>query len=543
LSLAGSKQRRQTADEVRNLKACVNDLIGMMALQAVWSDGEPRKIVTTLLDVLLHMLRLDLVYVVLNLGGGADLEVIQQARSRNSISKPEAISQVLNSLVTAPRARPSVLKIRNGDRDLSLATVRLGLKDEKGVLVAGSRRIDFPTKTERLLLNVAANQAAIGLHEARLLSGQRLVAADLDHQVAQRTEELERFFHISLDLLSISDHRGHFRRLNEAWEKTLGYDRSELLTIPFMDLVHPEDVDKTQIAYADLIARRNIVNFVNRYRCKDGTYRWLEWSAASGDELIYAAARDISDRKHAQDSLRQVQARLSRATQVATVAELAASIAHEINQPLAAVVANGHAALGWLSGNPPNLERARQAVERIVRDGKDAGDVVQRIRSLFSGAVPQETALDINALITEAVRLAEGETLRKQIVVETNFGENLPLAAGDRMQLQQVILNLLLNGIEALDSVVDRPRRIFIRTELHRFNMILVEIADNGVGIKNPERIFEAFFTTKKAGMGMGLAISRSIVEGHHGRLWVEPGDEIGATFRFTLPPEGSSVT
>jgi C4-dicarboxylate-specific signal transduction histidine kinase len=259
--------------------------------------------------------------------------------------------------------------------------------------------------------------------------------------------------------------------------------------------------------------------------------------------------KEILERKHAEDALRRAeekvratQTRLSRATQIATVGELSASIAHEINQPLAAVVANGHACVRWLSVQPPNLFKAREAAERIVRDGKEAGDVVRRIRALFKRAAIEEAALDLNEIIGEVLRLLDGETRKRRVVVETDLEEGLACVAGDRVQLQQVVFNLLLNGLEAMDQIIDRPKKLRIHSKGQSQETVLVEIRDYGIGLQDPEKVFEAFFTTKENGMGMGLAICRSIIEAHRGRLWATNGEEAGATFCFTLPAQSSTA-
>jgi signal transduction histidine kinase len=244
----------------------------------------------------------------------------------------------------------------------------------------------------------------------------------------------------------------------------------------------------------------------------------------------------IETRRRLETALRSAQARLSRATQIATVAELAASIAHEISQPLSAVIANGHACTQWLSAEPPNVANAKAAAERVVRDGKDAGDVVRRIRALFRKNALEKIDLDINEVIGEVLRLIHSEAARKRITVESDLEKRLPLALGDRVQLQQVIFNLLLNGIEAMDAVIDRPRRLFICSQLQGPDAILVEVRDSGTGVADSEKVFEAFYTTKEKGMGMGLAICRSIVEAHGGRLGIKPSQSPGTTFFFTLP-------
>jgi hypothetical protein len=215
---------------------------------------------------------------------------------------------------------------------------------------------------------------------------------------------------------------------------------------------------------------------------------------------------------------------------------MSASIAHEINQPLAAVVASGHACRRFLSAEPPNLAGAREAAESIVRDGKDAAEVIRRVRALFKRAAVEKIMLNINDVIGEVVRLLAGEIAKRRVAVETNFACELPLIPGDRVQLQQLISNLLQNGIEAMDSVNDRPRRLAIRSRLKDSETVLIEVADSGIGIENPEKAFEAFVTTKENGMGMGLAICRSIIEAHQGRLWAVSTPGPGATLCFTLP-------
>ncbi|HUA20614.1 MAG TPA: sensor histidine kinase, partial [Bryobacteraceae bacterium] len=208
----------------------------------------------------------------------------------------------------------------------------------------------------------------------------------------------------------------------------------------------------------------------------------------------------------------------------------------EVNQPLAAVVTNGQACLRWLAAQPPGIAKAQEAAERIVRDGKEAGEVVRRIRALFKQSAIEKVQLDLNEIIGEVLHLLTGEVARRRVAVETALDQDLAPVAGDRVQLQQVVFNLLLNGIEAMDSVVDRPKKLFICSKRPSPETVLVEVRDSGAGLKDPDRIFEAFFTTKGTGMGMGLTICRSIIDAHKGRLWAASGEGVGTTFSFALP-------
>ena len=239
-------------------------------------------------------------------------------------------------------------------------------------------------------------------------------------------------------------------------------------------------------------------------------------------------------------ALRQAQAELAHVTRVTTMGELTASIAHEVNQPLAAVIANANASLRWLAAATPNLDEAREALLRIVRDGKRASDVITRIRTLVQKTDPEKTRLDINQTVQEVVLLMQNEAVRKGVALRIDLAADVPPVLGDRVQLQQVILNLVMNGIEAMNTVADRPREMVIRSSAQESDNVLLAVQDSGIGIdpRNLDKIFDTFYTTKPQGMGMGLAISRSIVENHGGKLWAVPNDGPGATFQFTILKE-----
>jgi two-component system, LuxR family, sensor kinase FixL len=247
---------------------------------------------------------------------------------------------------------------------------------------------------------------------------------------------------------------------------------------------------------------------------------------------------DITARKRAEEALHQAQAELAHLTRVMTVGELAASIAHEVNQPLTAVITNGNAGLRWLARDPPNLEEAQEAMRRMIRDGSRASEVIARIRTLIRRAEPQKARLALNDVIEEVIALADSEVRRSRVLLKTDLAADLPPVLADRIQLQQVLLNLMLNGMEAMRAVTDRARELIVRSQSDETDTLRVAVQDCGAGIdpQDMDRIFTAFFTTKPEGLGMGLAISRSIIEAHGGRMWATPNVGPGVTVQFTLP-------
>ncbi len=254
---------------------------------------------------------------------------------------------------------------------------------------------------------------------------------------------------------------------------------------------------------------------------------------------------EMAERKRAEDAYSEAQAELARVTRMSAMGALAASISHEVNQPLAAVVTNADACMMWLSIDPPNLEEARAAVDSIAQQGTRASEVVRHIRAMFTKATPERTKVQVNDLIREVTMLTEGAALRNQVALQTELGADLPAVVGDRVQLQQVTVNLILNGIEAMSGIDGRPRRLVIRSSMQNSGQVLVAVEDSGIGIdpKNEKRIFDAFFTTKAQGMGMGLSISHSIIEAHGGRLWASRNSDYGATLQFTLPAEREAAS
>jgi C4-dicarboxylate-specific signal transduction histidine kinase len=248
---------------------------------------------------------------------------------------------------------------------------------------------------------------------------------------------------------------------------------------------------------------------------------------------------------NAEEALRKAQMELAHVTRVTTLGELTASIAHEVSQPLAAVVANAEACLRWLDRATPDLDAARRSVKWIVDDGNRTSDVIRRVRALAIKADIEKAALDINDVVGEVIALVQHELISHQVSLRTELAPALPMILGDRVQLQQVIINLVMNGIEAMQSVTDRPRELVIRSRQDEKQQVLVSVTDCGVGIsaENADRLFNAFFTTKSDGMGMGLSICRSVIEVHGGRLSATANVPHGATFQFTLPVNAGTAS
>ncbi|MGK9168187.1 MASE1 domain-containing protein [Inquilinus limosus] len=338
--------------------------------------------------------------------------------------------------------------------------------------------------------------------------------------------------------------------LNKHMADFLGVDMTDRmrLEVVMATIFHPDDTAEVNDVFGRCLATGEIFSMKYRLRRADGEYRWMSGRAEplrdEDGHIVqwFGLCHDIDDQVRAEDALRRASGRLAQATQAASLAELSASIAHEVNQPLAAIVANSHACHRWLSADPPNIERAKITAERITRDANSAADVISRIRALFRQTPHTRSSEDVNRLISEVCRLMADEIAVKDVRIRTTLEPDLPSIALDRVQVQQVIVNLIRNGIEAMDAVVDGERALQIRSCRDGPDAVRVEVRDAGPGFKDPERVFEPFFTTKQHGMGMGLAICRSIIESHRGRLWTANNEPGGATVAFTLPLTASEA-
>jgi PAS domain S-box-containing protein len=751
------------------------------------------------------MLCLDLLYARFeDPAGGAPIEVLKIAPSAKWALPDEIYKTVNQWFGDDPQKWPSRLRASIGDEDISIVSQRCGLHGEIGIIVAGSQRADFPGQSERLVLSVAANQAVIGLQEARLLSEQKRVASELERRVAERTKELaetENNFRQIVNsipgLVCTLSPAGEVQLLNRPLLEYFGKTSTDVKGWALSDAVHPDDLPRVIVAFTSSIRTGNPYDIEHRCRRADGVYRWfqvralpvrdadggitgwyvllvdiddrkrveealqaserdlgsiintipmLAWSArpdgfcdflnqrwldftglsaeqargsgwgaaihpddakglldswqmalvtgqlvdvearmrrfdgeyrwfllrasplrdesgkivkwygtntdiddrkraeeelqrseaflAEGQRLtlsgsflwrldtdeitfseqlyrtfefdrdapvtlerigsrvhsediplltdkieaarsgnsvlnyeiklrmpdgsvkhlrtvahgtrdrdgrpeIIGAIQDVTEHRLAEEALTQARSDLAHVTRVTSLGVLTASIAHEVNQPLSGIITNAGTCLRMLAADPPNVEGARETAKRTIRDANRASELITRLRALFSKKESTTEPVDLNEAAQEVIALSLSELQRNRVILRPEFADDLPVVTGDRVQLQQVILNLLRNAWDAMSSVDDRPRKLQIKTERDTDDQVRLTVQDAGVGLdpQAMDRLFQAFYTTKNDGMGIGLSVSRSIIERHHGRLWAEPNDGPGATFSFSIPP------
>jgi PAS domain S-box-containing protein len=360
----------------------------------------------------------------------------------------------------------------------------------------------------------------------------------------------------ALDCILTIDHEGCIAEFNPAAERTFGYHRDEVVGKRLADVIIPPSLREAHrqglarylaTGEARVLGRRIEMPAIRADGSEFPVELTITRIPTDGPPSFTGYLRDITERKQSEMELRQTEAHLRKAqaelahvTRVTTMGELAASIAHEVNQPIAGVVINSNACLLWLERvkeDSVNVTEVRETLNRIIRDGERAGEIVARIRALFKKAEPAKEPFDLNEAIREILLLARSEMSKQRVALHLELADDLPPALGDKVQLQQVILNLILNGIDAMNTVEDRSRDLIIRTQCVEQGRMMVTVRDSGIGLDSSsmEKVFAAFHTTKPGGLGMGLSISRSIVENHHGRLWMTTHEGPGASFHFTL--------
>ncbi len=409
-----------------------------------------------------------------------------------------------------------------------------------GVLYLENNVSPYAFTRERLdVLRILASQAAISLENTRLYR-------DLE----QREAKIRGLVDANIIGICVGSSDGRMIEANDAYLRIVGYDREDLRSgrISWTDLTPPEWRDRSAEAFAKATMTGAAQPYEKEYFRKDGSRVPVLVGVAGIEGIQHQSVSfvlDLTERKRAEaearesrQRFREVQLELEHANRVATIGQLSASIAHEVNQPIASAVTNAQTAMRWLEAEPPNLHKAKQALARILENANRAAEVISGIRALVKKEPPRQDRLEINETIMEVIAMTRGEVLRNEVSVRTRFKQGLPRVQGDRVQLQQVILNLIINAAEAMTGVSDGKRELLISTGDSGPEDIIVAVADSGPGLGtvSSERLFDAFYTTKPTGLGMGLAICRTIVEAHGGRLFASANAPRGAIFQFTVP-------
>jgi PAS domain S-box-containing protein len=379
------------------------------------------------------------------------------------------------------------------------------------------------------------DEAAIALENTRLY-----------RDLGEREAKIRSLVDANIIGVFVWEYEGLISEANDAFLRIVGYDRDDLLAgrISWTDLTPTEWLEHHEQRWTpEIRVTGSVQPYEKEYFRKDGSRVPVLIGATSFNETGSQGVSfvlDLTERKRAEQALHQAQAELAHLTRVMTMGELTASIVHEVNQPITGLATSAGACLRWLAHQPPDLDKARVCLHRMVRDSKRVSDVVARVRSLVKKSPPVKARLDLGGAIQEVLSLLEQEARRHAVLIHTELVAGLPPVRGDRVQLQQVILNLAMNGIQAMKEVAGRPRELWIRAHAHREGTVLVSVRDTGIGLAAEDltRVFEAFYTTKAEGMGMGLSISRSIIEAHGGQVWPSANDDYGVTFRFTVPTD-----
>jgi PAS domain S-box-containing protein len=390
------------------------------------------------------------------------------------------------------------------------------------------------------------------LHFRDMLQADLKSLARLHGEIEERETKIRRLVDSNIMGVFIWDFDGRILEANDGFLRMVSYDREDLVSgrIRWADLTPPDWRDRNNARIEQRKSSGRFEAFEKEYTRKDGSRVPVLIGGATfeeGGNQGVAYVLDLTERKRVETEAREneqryreAQLELAHANRVVTMGQLTASIAHEVNQPLTSVVANAEACLGWLRRRTPDLDAACRSVEWIIADGNRASEVIRRVRALANKTSLEKVPLDVNDVVRETIPLVQRELISHQVLLRMELAPTLPMILGDRVQLQQVIINLVMNGIESMQSVTDRPRELVVRSRQDETQQVLVSVADCGVGIsaENADRLFTAFFTTKSSGMGMGLSICRSIIDAHGGRLWATTCEPRGALFQFTIPAD-----
>jgi signal transduction histidine kinase len=488
------------------------------------------------------------------------------------IYERECTKAILNTVADPLVVLSTDHRIQSGNRAFytlffELASLRTKLK----AMLAGSRAFQpvevdhvFPGEGQRTLILDARPLSLPGHSERRVLvtfqditSRKQAEPANDLRAIAERKEELRRSEAFLAEAQRLSLTGSFYWRVpteeitwSEQLYRIFGFDQGALVTPELIESrVHPEDMPVLH----DIIerARGDGTDFECEYRLQmpDESVKYLHMVAhGTRDEdgrLEYiGAVQDVTARRLSEHALGKAQSELAHVARVTALSALTASIAHEVNQPLSGIITNASTCLRMLAADPPDIDGARETARRTIRDGNRASDVIARVRALFTKKEPAIEAVDLNKVTREVMALSLSDLQRNRVVLQSELAKDLPAITGDRIQLQQVILNLLRNASDAMADVHDRPRQLLVRTEREDGDRVRVSVRDAGAGVdpQSVDKVLDAFYTTKTDGMGIGLSISRSIIERHHGRLWAEANDGPGATFSFSIPSDPASI-
>jgi PAS domain S-box-containing protein len=570
-----TEQREQIGDETERLRRCMSDMLSLLSLPVVWAGGDVAQISRVLLAVLPAMLDVDFVCLKLIVGRDSTPQVSAWVSDHMEGVEAADIDATLNqSFGQSMSAWPKTAMMEIGDHMLSVAQTRFGINGHTGVLVAGSGRSGFPVEAEQLLLNVAGNQLAIAVNEAYSLVEQKRLAAELDERVAQRTEELASTIRALAE--EVAERKTSEERLRRgemllaagerisltgtfSWridtdeqlfsdqlKRIFGFNGDAPVTFDEIARhVHPEDRSLLAEKIAEVRRGGASPDYEIRLLDEGGVVKFLRVLGQiirHGDGRVecIGAVQDITRRRRAEQARDAVRSELSHVTRVMSLGALTTSMAHEVNQPLSGIITNAGTCLKMLASDPPNVAVAIETARRTIRDGNRAAEVIARLRALFRRKTSIIEPIDLNEAAEEVVGLLWSDLQKARVRLTLELADDLPRVAGDRVQLQQVIMNLMRNAMDATEEVEDRPRHLLVRTTSDGKQNVRMSVRDTGVGFDSPdpETLFNAFYSTKHEGMGIGLSVSRSIVESHEGRIWARANEGPGTTVEFWLPQD-----
>jgi PAS domain S-box-containing protein len=545
--------------ELFRLRAKVRDLLAISTIPQAWVGREAIAIAGGLADMLIDSLNLDVVFV--RLCDPTEGDAIEVTRSDSEQPFPDSLRTQIAEI--SRLSRTEILSTGGGEPYCGIA-IPIGMNAESGLVVAASRRADFPSETDQLLLPVAANHAATAFQNACLRRQLDAKVVELGHahddlelKVAQRAAEntrlyrdleerdkkIRRLVDANIVGVSVATLEGQIIDANDALLNMLGYNRDDLISgrLRWTELTPPDWRAVTEQALAQIAAQGTCDVYEKEYLRKDGSRVPVLIAAAAVEETrgeIVGFVLDLTERKRAEqerERLRQLQAHLAHVNRVTTMGELAASLAHEIKQPIAA--AKIDAKVCGRALDRFDVQAAREAAARLVKDATRADEIIKRTTALYKKDTLQRERVDINAMIRDIALLFQQEAVASSVSIQTRLVDGILPVMADPVQLQQVFMNLMLNAIDAMKGPGGELR---ITSQMRDGSELLIGVSDTGIGLPadNPAQIFESFVTTKPDGTGMGLTITRSIVESHGGRLWATANAGPGATFLFTLLTE-----